>query len=251
MSFIIRARTHTFSLPLSESRDLIKHLVFSSAPRSLQSLVFFRRFFGASRFTRCLKGLSDTLFANAKFARLPSVSSVQIPEIGILTGRFERIRRRPRASSRAPCTLSARHRFENNHSPVAQIVATVGWSLQGLFAYANRQSTAFLRARLSFTHYSFRTYTSARPRGERNVTVNIVVNADDLPYRTNPASHPSFSLPLFAYIFTILPAIRETRVPLSVRPRAFFLGSYPYSLVATFSNAAVHFSRQSAFFVRT
>lgn len=104
--------------------------------------------------------LKDRRIHHFRIQRLHSSLVVSIRflwEIDTLTSPFElqRIRRRPRVSSRAPCTLSARDRSENNHSPTAQIVAAVGWSLRGLFAYANRQSTAFLCSSLSLSHYSF------------------------------------------------------------------------------------------------
>jgi len=147
-------------------------------------------------------------------------------EIDTLTGRFERTNSKALARFLQRCTLSARHRSENNHSPVAQIVAMVGWSLQGLFAYANRQSTAFLR----FSPLLLPLLVSeTRPRRERNViNVNIVINANDLPYPTNFFLR---CLRTFSRFFRRSEK-HASHCPFALARFFPFLGSYPsYSLV--------------------
>jgi len=95
------------------------------------------------RYTKGYSKLADTASLSPKSSSIDKHPVLQ--EIGTSIDWFEfQWIRRLRAFSCAPCTLSARNRFENNHSATAQIVTDSSLiSLGGLFTYANRQSTAF------------------------------------------------------------------------------------------------------------
>lgn len=78
--------------------------------------------------------------------------------------------------------LSTGNRSENNHSPTAQIVAAVGWSLRSLFAYANRQSTTFLRSSLSHRHSFQGEFTRFVFPPKEKYDLNTIINVNNVSY---------------------------------------------------------------------
>lgn len=137
-----------------------------------------------------------------------------------------------------------------------------GQSLRGLFAYANRQSTAF-RPLFPSTLISRRIYLrltcNKKKRRKMRTHLNTIIDENDSRYWTNSIACllPSFC-PTFAVYARYLShdssnELEKTHIP---RVRFFFfrasLGSCRVRCARRpLTQTVVHFSRQSAFFIRT
>jgi len=215
------------------------------------------------RYTKGYSKLADTASLSPKSSSIDKHPVLQ--EIGTSVDWFEfQWIRRLRAFSCTPCTLSARNRFENNHSATAQIVTDSSLiSLGGLFTYANRQSTTF--ACYPLYRHSFQSKCTRLVCGKKkkclmwfkhlSLTWTILLHRMSL-YGYASTIRLFLILRLRARAFlTISPASSE-KTHFAACP--FLPFSHVTGILLLHSLAqrplpqtVVHFSRQSAFFIRT